>query len=186
MPNLYVALIHHPVKNKNGDVIASAVTNLDLHDISRTAKTYGVKGFYVVTPLEDQQVLAERIVDHWRSGPGARYNPSRAQAFELIEVKASLEQVVDHIRARNGGPPQTVATCARKRGASVGYDCMRGLLNRRESYVLLFGTAWGLAEEVIRSADLVLAPILGATDYNHLPVRSAAAIILDRLLGRTA
>jgi hypothetical protein len=29
----------------------------------------------------------------------------------------------------------------------------------------------------------VLAPIRGNTSYNHLSVRSAAAIILDRLLG---
>jgi len=32
--------------------------------------------------------------------------------------------------------------------------------------------------------DMLLEPIEGYTDYNHLSVRSAAAIILDRLLGK--
>ncbi|MCP4687771.1 MAG: RNA methyltransferase, partial [Desulfobacterales bacterium] len=34
-PNLHLALLHYPVVNKNGEPVASAVTNLDLHDISR-------------------------------------------------------------------------------------------------------------------------------------------------------
>ena len=51
MENLYVALIHHPVVNKNGMIIGSAVTNMDLHDIARAGRTFGVRGYYVVTPL---------------------------------------------------------------------------------------------------------------------------------------
>ena len=58
MPNLYLALTHYPVVNKRGEIIASALTNLDLHDIARVARTYGVKGYYVITPLEDQRELA--------------------------------------------------------------------------------------------------------------------------------
>ena len=60
--NLSIALVHYPVTNKNGEVIASAVTNLDLHDMARSARTYGVKGFYVVTPLEDQKALAAQLM----------------------------------------------------------------------------------------------------------------------------
>ena len=45
-----VVLVHHPVVDKNGDTIAAAVTALDLHDIARVAKTYGLAAFYVVTP----------------------------------------------------------------------------------------------------------------------------------------
>jgi hypothetical protein len=33
-------------------------------------------------------------------------------------------------------------------------------------------------------ADYVLDPVLGNTDYNHLSVRSAAAVILDRVFGK--
>jgi hypothetical protein len=31
--------------------------------------------------------------------------------------------------------------------------------------------------------EYILAPIYGLTSYNHLPVRVAAGIMLDRLLG---
>ena len=43
---LYVGLVHYPVYDKNFDVITTAITNYDLHDISRSAKTYGVKKIY--------------------------------------------------------------------------------------------------------------------------------------------
>ena len=60
--NLHVALLHYPVYNRQRQVIVSAVTNLDIHDIARAALTYGVKSFYVVTPLQDQQKLVKRLL----------------------------------------------------------------------------------------------------------------------------
>ena len=41
-----------------------------------------------------------------------------------------------------------------------------------------------MTEDVFARADMVLEPIVGAGKYNHLSVRGAAAIILDRLLGK--
>ncbi|HLB25443.1 MAG TPA: RNA methyltransferase, partial [Nitrospirota bacterium] len=40
--------------------------------------------------------------------------------------------------------------------------------------------------EFIAACDFTLEPNEGLSGYNHLPVRAAAAIILDRLLGRGA
>jgi hypothetical protein len=60
---------------------------------------------------------------------------------------------------------------------------MRALINDGRSYVLTFGTAWGLTEEFMTQADYILEPVQAHSDYNHLAVRSAASIILDRLLG---
>jgi hypothetical protein len=183
-PNLYVALIHYPVINKNGQVIASAVTNLDLHDISRISKTYGVKAFYVVTPLTDQKELVEKIRSHWTDGAGSQYNPMRHEALELIRVKDSLAEVLEHIRSTGKGIPKTVATCARRYEQNISHDEFRKLLaGTTDAYLLIFGTAWGLSESLIAEADYILEPIRGNTDYNHLPVRAAAAIILDRALG---
>ena len=184
MPNLYLVLVHYPVVNKNGDVIASAVTNLDLHDIARAAKTYGVKGFFVATRLTDQIELTKRIVGHWTDGAGADYNPSRRKALELIRAKESIEDVVSHIGDKEGIQPKTIATCARKFDTAISYERMRSLIGNGNPYLLVFGTAWGLAEETIRQADYILEPVAGNTDYNHLSVRSAASIILDRLVGR--
>jgi len=183
--NLYLALVHYPVVNKNGDTIASAITNLDLHDISRTARTYGVKFFFVVTPLVDQKVLTERIVDHWASGAGARYNPKRGEALQLIRVRESLDDVVAEIRSREGCRPKSVATTAVNRQGSISYArCREKIVKEDVPYLLVFGTAWGLSDELFQGVDFTLAPIMGRSGYNHLSVRSAAAIILDRLTAR--
>ena len=184
MPNLYVALTHYPVVNKSGEIIASAVTNLDLHDISRAAKTYGVKSLYVVTPLKDQQVLAQRIMAHWTDGAGAAYNPARRRALETVKVVNSIADVVDDIQQLENTDPKTVATCARHYPSAIGYDKFEAILESDEPHLLIFGTAWGLADAFIAEADYILEPIKGVTDYNHLSVRTAAGIILDRLVGK--
>jgi hypothetical protein len=181
--HFYLALIHHPVYDKNGAVIASAVSNLDLHDISRAAKTYGVRAFYIVTPLEDQRRLVERIVSHWTEGAGGDYNPDRKEALGLIRIAVSLEDVREDIARNGGGVPATVVTDAKLHPSSISYAVMREMIKGERPYLLLFGTAWGMTPEYINQADHILAPIMGQEGYNHLSVRSAAAIILDRLFG---
>jgi hypothetical protein len=182
--DLSVALVHYPVLNKHGDTIASALTNLDLHDIARSCKTYGINTFYVITPLNEQQVLAQKIIDHWLDGFGGKYNPHRKEAVKLIKVMDSLMAVVDDIRQRRGKEPKTVGTSAKNIPGSIGYNKLRSLLFDGDPYLLLFGTAWGLSEELIPKIDYFLEPISGTPGYNHLSVRSASAVILDRLLGR--
>jgi len=171
------------VTNKNGEVIASAVTNLDLHDMARSARTYGVKRFYVVTPLEDQQALAGKLVDHWISGGGARYNPKRREAMQLVHIRDNLEQVVSEIAQTAGRQPRTIVTCARPQKGSVTFGELRRTLSDGNPGLLLFGTAWGLAPDCMAAADIILDSVRGVGKYNHLSVRSATAIILDRLCG---
>lgn len=183
MHNLHLALIHHPVVNKRGSTISSAVTNLDLHDISRLAKTYDIGSFFVVTPLRDQRQLVERLIEHWTRGAGAVYNPARKKALEEISIRETIEEVMSELSA--GGNDRsgllTVATSARHLDRSISHDHLRQMLRRNRPCLLMFGTAWGLADSVLEQADYILAPIKGGGGYNHLSVRSAAAIILDRL-----
>lgn len=172
------------MKNKNGATIASAVTNLDLHDIARIGKTFGVAAFYVVTPLADQKTLVEKIKAHWVKGWGGVHNPDRREALAIIRVRDTLAQAVDEIRNETAKPVRVVVTCAAEQSQRVGFDAFREQLKLPDNaYLLVFGTASGLADEVIASADVVLAPIKGRNGYNHLPVRAAVAIILDRILG---
>lgn len=182
--NVTVALIHHPVVDKNGKTIAAAVTALDLHDIARSAKTYGIGAFYVVTPLEDQQELVRRIVGHWITGAGAQYNPDRQAALSLIRLQPSLQAMLRDLQNEHGASPLVITTSARNNGTSLSCPDLADLACGERPIVLLFGTAWGLANEVIEAADYRLEPIKGNGPYNHLAVRSAVAIILDRLLGR--
>ncbi len=184
---LSIALVHYPVKGRKDETIASAITNLDLHDIARAAKTYGVERFYVVTPLEDQKVLAEKIVSHWQNGAGAAYNPDRGRALDLVKVMSGMEEVKADIEQHYRGEVKIVATSAVKNLRSIGFPAFQTILaapeNENRVYLLALGTAWGLADEFMEIADYILAPICGKSGYNHLSVRSAAAIMLDRILG---
>ncbi len=182
-PKLYIALMHYPVVNKNGEIIASAVTNLDLHDIARVAKTYGARKFFVVTPLKEQKELVKKLVSHWTDGTGSRYNPKRREALELIRLKDSLTEIIDHINNTGEGRPRTVVTSARQNNENISFSKLRNKLKDGKSYILVFGTAWGLSEDFIAEADYLLEPVMGGSNYNHLSVRCAAAIIMDRLLG---
>lgn len=180
-----LALVHFPVVNKNGETIGSAVTNLDIHDIARAARTFGVDNFYIVTPFEDQQKLTREILDHWLSGHGAIYNGKRGEALSLVRVCSSLEELVGLISDKRGKRPLIMSTGARKQAQTWSYDAVRQRIFNGESLLVLFGTAWGLAPEALAFVDAALPPITGAGDYNHLSVRAAAAIVLDRLLGET-
>ena len=182
--NVTVALVHHPVVDKNGQTIAAAVTALDLHDIARAAKTYGVDAFYVVTPLKDQQDLVRQIIDHWVTGVGARYNPDRQAALGLIRLTSSLTEVQEAVAAVRGQKPHLVVTSARIANSDLTCTELKRLICGHEPVIVVFGTAWGLAPETVAAADFRLAPISGTAAYNHLAVRSAVSIILDRILGR--
>jgi tRNA (guanine37-N1)-methyltransferase len=182
---LYIGLLHYPVYNKNEKKIASAITNIDLHDMARLSRTYGVKTFFVVTPLEDQQRFAGRIMEHWIVGHGASYNSHRKEAIELIDVVSSFEESVEKISDVEGEKPLVVATGASlHEEKAINYTGLREILATDRTTYLMFGTAWGLHKEVIDKTDYVLEPIYGNTDYNHLSVRTATGVILDRLTGK--
>jgi hypothetical protein len=180
---LNIALIHHPVLNKRREVIGSAVTNLDIHDIARTARTYGVANYYIATPYEDQHILVRELLDHWLCGHGASYNPARGEALRIISLFHSLGEIVESLQQQYGGKPLIVATSATVQVAVLDYADVRREMTTKRPVLLLFGTAHGLAPEILQVADGQLPPLAGKGNYNHLAVRSAAAIIIDRLLG---
>jgi len=182
--NLHVALIHYPVVNKHGDTVASAVPNLDLHDMARAVRTFGAQALHVITPLADQRALAEKIIEHWTRGPGGVLNPKRREALEIVRVAASLDDTRSLITEACGRPPVVVATCARRYPEACGFDELAGGLQNGMPHLVLFGTAWGLSPDLIAAADVVLEPIGGHGEYNHLSVRCAAAIVMDRLMMR--
>ncbi|MGC9965493.1 MAG: RNA methyltransferase [Syntrophobacteraceae bacterium] len=186
MAQLFLALLHYPVLNRMGEIIASAITNLDLHDLARSCCTYGVPACYIVTPLRDQQVLANRLTAHWIEGRGGEILPDRRQALKLLKVVASLSSVVEDIGQKTGKTPVLWATTAKSEEGALRHCDARDLLERENRPVLLIlGTGWGLAPQILDDVDAVLEPIHGVNGYNHLPVRSAASILMDRLLGRS-
>lgn len=183
MSNLYIGLVHYPIYNRRKEVGATAITNFDIHDIARCAKTFGVEGFFIITPLESQIQLAKRIIRHWVEGSGAIYNPTRKDSFSLVRISRSIEEAEREISDLWHTQVKRVATGASHHPRNLDFKHLKELLkNQNIPFLILFGTGWGLTEEIKESSDYILAPIEGK-GYNHLSVRSAVAIILDRLTG---
>lgn len=182
---VYVALLHYPVYDKNRQIVTTAVTNMDIHDIARSGRTYGIKGFFVVIPVKALQRLALKIIDHWERGYGSQYNTTRKEALALARVKDTLDDVLIDLEQEYGVRPRIVVTSARPGGRRTSFAQLQDMLiNTTHPFLIILGTGWGLTETIISQSDYVLEALEGWTDYNHLSVRSAAAIILDRLLGR--
>ncbi len=185
-PPLWIALLHQPVLNRERKIITTAITNLDVHDIARSARTYDLRGYFVVTPIETQRELAQRIVEHWCRGHGATRVPERGEALSLVQTASTLDEVIASIESENGSRPLLVATSARPERATLGFTALAERISHGEAVLLLLGTGWGLADEVFEGVDEVLEPIeTPGGDYNHLSVRCAASVMMDRLLGRS-
>jgi len=180
---LYIVLLHYPVYNKDGRIVTTAIANMDIHDIARLAKTYGVRGFYIVNPIQEQRNLAAEIISHWQEGYGANFNKFRQAAFESIRIKENLEEVLADIVHESGFAPETIVTGANFEGDLLKYADLKEKLRIGNSpYLLVFGTGSGIAAEVVNKAKYRLEPIKGYGNYNHLAVRSAVAIVLDRVI----
>jgi len=198
---LYVVLLHYPMENRAGETVATAVTNLDIHDIARTSRTYGVVNYFIVTPVESQHEIVGRILSYWKRSANEEYHPNRSSAVSLVTLAKTFDSVLQTVRAKHTGTePEVILTDARESVASslksISYSELRDELylgGRDGSYapdspvILVFGTGWGTASCFYPVVSRVLVPIYGLRtnlsdeEYNHLSVRSAVAIILDRL-----
>jgi hypothetical protein len=183
---LYLGLVHHPIKNKLGELVTTSVTNLDIHDISRSCRTFGVKKYFIVTPFEAQRELVDSILGHWVQDFANAYNPDRQDALAIARAVDSIETAIDEITKIEGQRPLIAMT-----GANFeSFDGDVKELTKRMEVLnmpcfLLFGTGWGLHPIALEKAEFKLSPIISKNSdgYNHLSVRSAVAIYLDRLFG---
>ena len=186
MSNVYIGLVHYPIYNKNNEIVTTAVTNFDIHDIARTARTYNISNYYIIHPHAIQQDLVGKVLEYWQEGFGSTYNVDRKEAFSIVNLKDSIEDCIEEITIQEGERPIVVTTDARVFPNTISYNNLRDKIsNDNRPCLVLFGTGWGIKNEVMENFDYILEPIYGPGDYNHLPVRSAVAIILDRLLGET-
>lgn len=179
LSSVHIAIVHYPVYDKNGHTIATSITNVELHDIARTCMTFGIEVCYIVTPLPKQRTIMERLMHHWKSGYGAQYNPLRGMALEKIRIAESVPSMIASIE----GNPVVIGTSSHvKNHDMIGYRELREMIQSNTRPVLiLFGTGWGLTDEVLHVCDTMLEPIKGTGHYNHLSLRVAVGIILDRI-----
>jgi hypothetical protein len=174
------------VVDRTGAVITTALTNFDIHDLARSSLTYGLAGYHIVTPITSQRDKAAHIARLWIEDAQGEH---RARALALVRTAASIAEVIEELTASHGQAPMVVATSAR-------HDSFAAVPRRSPSdlraeataspapLLILLGTGWGLADALIPSVSRMLTPIDGASPWNHLSVRSAGAVLLDRLFGR--
>jgi len=175
-------LIHHPILDRERAIVTGAITNLDLHDISRSAHTYGLSAYYVAHPIAAQRELAARIREHWLTGSGSRRIPDRVPPMRGLSIVASLDEAL----TAAGPGTELWVTSAQASGQCLSHEQARQQIRGDGPPILIaFGTGWGLADEVMKRADFLLAAIESPREdgFNHLSVRAAAAITFDRLLG---
>jgi hypothetical protein len=173
------------VVDRNGRLVTSAITSLDIHDIARSANTYGVRRAYIVHPIPEQREFAATVIDHWRFDFGRSFDGRRREALELIKIVDTLDDAIANASMVDGALPLIVHTSARTSGGMTTAELRREIeAPDGPPVMILFGTGFGLAPSVLERADIVLNAILGPGDYNHLSVRAAVSIILDRLRGR--
>ena len=182
--NLFLGLVHYPIIDKRGTTVTTSVTNLDIHDIARSARTFGFDGYFIITPVKKQHELVSSILEHWNTDHGNAYNPDRKDALSFIKLAESIEAAKIKIQELTNQQPQVVVTGANfKSYDGDTHKLAEHLKIDKRPMFLLFGTGWGLHASVIENADFRLEPIFGTAKdgYNHLSVRSAVAIYGDRL-----
>ncbi len=193
----HLALVHHPVVDRHQKIVTSSLTNFDIHDLARSTATYDLAAYHIVTPITSQREKAEHIASLWLAdpvtgAPPARKQPtsgSRAGALSRVRTADSVETVIANITAEHGAAPIVVATSARTdsfpgaRRLSAP-ELLADMSLDPAPLLILLGTGWGLADALIPSVTRILAPIEGGSDWNHLSVRSAGAILLDRLFDK--
>nr|WP_269089404.1 RNA methyltransferase [Thermotomaculum hydrothermale] len=179
-----MALLHYLIKKRDGSLGFTSITNLDIHDIARLSKTFELGKFFVVSPVESQKEHARAIVDHWTKGFGSTYNQFRREAFEKVEIIDTLEDCVSYIKNTTGKEPVIIGTAAKKIfNKIIDYsDVCDKMLSAGFPVLVVFGTGWGLHEEAAEKCHYFLEPIEGVLDYNHLSVRSAVTITVDRIV----
>lgn len=187
IPSHYVTLMHDKITLKGGRVGTTSVTSMDIHDIARSAATYNLKNYFLVTPLVDQQKIVNTILDFWKDQQvGGEYNKHRHEALDLVVLKPSLEEVIAQIEAQEGKAPIIIGTSARfdqNQEKMISYHDQDIVWSQDRPVLLLLGTGHGMAPELLEKCDYFLQPLQGFSDFNHLSVRSAAAIIFDKWLG---
>ncbi len=185
IPNHYVALMHTEILVTKDRVGNNSITSLDIHDIARSSATYGIKNYFIVTPLEDQQKILMNFLDFWKSKDGKDYNLSRFDAVARVMRSVDFDDVVSKIREKEGVDPVVITTSARpvESNKQIDFYSQGKVFKLNRPVLIVFGTGHGLSEKILQKSDYVLCPVNGMTSYNHLSVRSAAAIILDRWIG---
>ena len=180
--DLSVVLLHEGMVDKHGKLVTTSLTLNDIQDLARSSRTYGITTLFIAHPGPALQKLARTLLYHWEKGFGSTYNPNRKEAMERVNVVSTLDDAIMKIELRTKKLPILISTSAKPGDRRIGFKECRELIRDGQPYLLMLGSGWGMADPLLNRAQYILEPINGPTEFNHLSVRSACAIMLDRLL----
>jgi len=173
MPDIAVALVHHPVLNRNGHTSATAITSIDVHDFARSCAFYDIAPVYLVHPAAGMHALVHDMIDYYQQGAGGARNPARKEVLQAVRCVNSLQEILQqehyHLWYTSATPPSDACI-----EPSI-------LLKTKGKHLIVLGTGWGLDIENMPKENGWLSPIEGVGKVRHLSVRAALAIYLDRL-----
>jgi len=172
VPDIAVALVHHPVVNRLGELTTTAITTIDVHDFARTCAFYDAGPVYLVHPAAGMQSMVQDICDYWLHGAGGVRNPGRREVLSAIRMIDTLEDALADADYRlwytSAAPPGEVM------------NAIEDLRDMPGPHLIVFGTGWGLDASRLPPPNGWLRPIEGIGKVRHLSVRAALAIYLDR------
>ncbi len=99
--------------------------------------------------------------------------PQRGETLEFLAVLRSLDALAEAVELKESRRPLCAVTTSRRTWQAIIYDhAIREVKGAETPIVILFGTGWGLAEEVFKMSDMILTPVWAETDmgFNHLSV----------------
>ena len=132
MPDLSVVLLHDKMVDKPGNIVTTSLTAIDVHDIARSCRTYGVNNLFISHPAPTIRKLARTLKDFWEEGYGSTYNPNRKEALEIVELVADLDEAIQKIDLRTKKLPKLVATSARPGGKRIDFPQFSELLQKSD------------------------------------------------------
>lgn len=183
--SVFIAVLHWPATDRYGNRIITSFTTLDLHDIARPAKAYGVETYYIAHPVDAQREIIQRQIDYWTSEENKEKQFTRYESVSLVKLVYNYEEIINDIISKKHKKPKVVGTDARTYPNTISYNKLSSLIKEgKDDFLIVFGTGYGIPKSLMETFDYILEPVYGAGDWNHLSVRNAAAIILDRLLSK--
>ena len=103
-----------------------------------------------------------------------------------MQVKIDIDEVIKTIEEKEGVPPVIIGTSARDTdmlAPFITYFDQEKVWDTKRPVLFIFGTGYGINESLLKKCDFMLPPLQGFSNFNHLSVRSAVGIILDKWLG---
>ena len=142
IPPHYAVLMHGQVLSGPDRVEGTtSVTSIDIHDIARSAKTFGIKQFFIVTPLKDQQKIVQKLLDFWQKGIGITYNPKRHDALKDVRIVSHFDDVIKIIEKQEKSDPLIMTTSARTShyGRSIFFGDQSVVWETKRPVLFVFG-----------------------------------------------